>query len=158
MMNLKIQNLISKFKKLFPQEINIEKNRIDIISEGLNVKIPEDLKYFSMYFDGNNGPIINGMLAYDENDSPDNIISWTKSFRNLAPSLPHRFLVLATGGEGLIFLDTESGSVLWIGESDYYNLCEDKPLLDNPTIFPTFTAFFEFLLNEEEKLRGITAS
>ena len=47
----------------------------------------------------------------------------------------------------------ESG-VIWCAYKDFFILCEGKPMEYNPTIFPSFTDFFEYLLYEEEKMQA----
>lgn len=44
--------------------------------------------------------------------------------------------------------------IYWIAVEDYENYCEGKPLEYDPNVFPTFTDFFAYLLDEEEKLRA----
>ena len=90
-------------------------------------------------------------------DNDWNICEKTEHFRNVI-KLPEKYIVLKESDESFIVLETQDSPnkpspVLWIGTSDVYNLIEGKQLIDNPLIFPTFTDFFKFLLDEEEKMR-----
>ena len=41
--------------------------------------------------------------------------------------------------------------IYWCDEVDVFNLCEEGVFKYNPTVWASFTDFFEYLVNEEEK-------
>lgn len=48
----------------------------------------------------------------------------------------------------------DESEVIWCAYQDCFNLCDKKPMEYNPTIFPSFTNFFEYLLDKEEKMQA----
>ena len=86
---------------------------------------------------------------------PDGIIKRTIKLRE--QGLPHQYIILANQGDaGSIFLETQDSPekpspVIWCDMEDVYNLCEDGVFRYNPTIWPSFTDFFEYLVEQEEK-------
>lgn len=48
----------------------------------------------------------------------------------------------------------DESEVIWYAYQYFFNLCDGKPMEYNPTIFPSFTDFFEYLLDEEEKMQA----
>jgi hypothetical protein len=89
---------------------------------------------------------------------PDGIIEYTEDFRK--HGLPHRYLILADNGDaGLILMETQDSPdkpspIVWCDAADMYNLCKKGILEYEPIIWPSFTDFFEYLVEkEEEKLR-----
>lgn len=70
-------------------------------------------------------------------------------------NLPEDTLVLSENDASILLMKCfgDHEEVYWIAIEDYYHYCDGKKLLYNPTIFPTFTDFFSYLLDEEEKQR-----
>lgn len=69
--------------------------------------------------------------------------------------LPHNVLFLAEDDASLWFMKCfgDHEEIFWIRIEDGENFCQGKPLEYDYDHFPTFEAFFEFLLDEEEKMR-----
>jgi hypothetical protein len=58
-----------------------------------------------------------------------------------------------------VFLETQDSPdkpspVIWCDEMDVYNLCDTGEFKYNPTIWPSFTDFFEYLVEQEEKMQA----
>ncbi len=71
--------------------------------------------------------------------------------------LPHNYLVLSKDDTYFLLLHTISNTkseVIWCDCEDFFHLCDGEPMEYKPTIFPSFTDFYEFLLDEEEKIRA----
>ena len=83
---------------------------------------------------------------------------YTEYYRS--KGLPHRYIILADEGDGGIVLmetqdDREKPSpVIWCDYPDIFNLCECGEFKLNPDIWPSFTDFFEYLVEQEEKLQN----
>jgi hypothetical protein len=76
-------------------------------------------------------------------------------------NLPNNYIVLVQEDDVAFILlktiSTEKSEVIWCDYQDFFNLCDGEPMVYNPTIFPSFTDFYEFLLDEEEKSRAENA-
>lgn len=48
----------------------------------------------------------------------------------------------------------DESEVVWCAYQHFFNLCDGRPMEYNPTIFPSFTDFFEYLLDEEQKMQA----
>lgn len=85
----------------------------------------------------------------------DGVIKHTQIWRQNI-NLPENYIVLSEDSESAVLMriDKKQAEVIWCSLEDVFNLCDGLPMQYNPTIFPTFTAFYEFLLDEEEKLRA----
>jgi hypothetical protein len=156
----KINSLKEKFFQLFPSGENAGLNADDIkhIEEILKIYLPKDFVSIARFFDGNNGIIFNNMYSFNPANVDWNICDQTIKLRK-SVNLPHNLLVLAEPDEGVVLMEIVSGNefsskVYWLGIGDAHNLIEGKSLEDNPTIFSSFTDFFAYLLNEEEKRRA----
>ncbi len=88
-------------------------------------------------------------------DSEGGVIRETLYYRK-DYNLAENYLVLFSDDVSFVLLKTspDTSQVIWCDYLDFFNLCDSKPMEYDPTIFPTFTDFFEFLLDEEEKLRA----
>lgn len=73
--------------------------------------------------------------------------------------LPQNYLILAgfrDDGES-VSLETPNDPntntrVIWCDMEDVYNLCLKGEFEYNPTIWPSFTDFFEYLVEQEEEM------
>ncbi len=136
---------------------SIGQDQINNIESELSVVLPKDMKEILTYYDGYYD--LNNMSVFYLGDNDEwSMLEKTKFFRK-SIHLPKRYLVLKEGDESFIALETRDNEnqptpVIWCSGNDAYNLAEEKPLEDNPTIFSSFTDFFAYLLNEEEKRRA----
>jgi hypothetical protein len=149
-------NLKNRYLQLFPAS-KVEESIVQSIELSLGIVLPDELKTILEYYDASE--ILGSLSLFHFSNAGDwSVGEQTNIFRDKI-SLPKKYLVLQEGNESFIVLETQSDSqkdapVFWVGVSDVYNLIEGKVLLDNPTIFSTFTDFFEYLLDEEEKNRA----
>jgi hypothetical protein len=71
--------------------------------------------------------------------------------------LPNNYLVLAMDDAGPTLLkinSPENSEVILCSYYDLENICAGKTFEENPIIYNSFTDFYEFLLDEEEKRRA----
>lgn len=72
-------------------------------------------------------------------------------------NIPSNIIILSEAYDALILMETslqgENEKVYIISVEDFERFSEKQPLLYQHRIFPTFADFFEYLLDEEEKLR-----
>lgn len=84
------------------------------------------------------------------------VVEETRKFRQTI-HIPHRYVVLGDMGDaGAIFIETQDSSkksspVIYCDQMDVDNLIEEKPLQFNPLLWPSFTDFFEYLVEQEEE-------
>lgn len=155
----KTKNSIDQYLRLFEKR-PVPEYQIEHIEKKLSIKIPEDLRLIMSVFDGYHDIAHQSLFSFNTEVSGWNIVEKTLFYRESDCKLPGKYLALREENESFIVLNTEpdynnENEVIWCSLSDAYSLKNDEPLLDNPTIFPTFTDFFEFLLTEEEKERGL---
>ena len=117
----------------------------------LAVILPEDMKYigskyhyeyvrfFSFYHLGDE--VIEETLYYRVNYNLE------KEYVILSKQDDVSFLLLKTKS-------LDESEVVWCAYQDFFNLCYGRPMEYNPTIFPSFTDFFEYLLDEEQKMQA----
>ena len=151
---MKIEEIKQKYLELYPNCGMTEEN-IDKIEDKLDIKLPYSFKEILNFYDGYYSINNNSFFSFDPNEEGWNVVDKNLYYRNCDLKLPKRFLIIKEGDEDVIVLDlaNENGQVYWISSQDVYNLVNGDSLTDNPTIFPTFADFFEYLLDEEEKLR-----
>lgn len=118
------------------------------LADDLGISLPAEFLSTTEFFDGS-GFLAIPMFAIGRQSSP-NVLQETKRIRH-AISLPEFFLVLAEPPESLIVLDCQSGGVTWCSASDAPRLGR-SPLLDKSDVWPSFSAFFAFLLDEEDQI------
>ncbi len=161
----KLENLKTRFNLLFPSEkkSGLTKNITNQIEQKLEIKLPSDFCCISQFFRGDNGPVFpSGMYSYNPLVSDWNICDQTITLKK-SVRLPRNLIILAEPSESVIIMQIEdnlgiTSKVYWLSTGDAYNLIEGKPLVDNPIIYPTFTDFFSYLLDEEEKQRAEKAA
>lgn len=86
-----------------------------------------------------------------DGDDQNSLVFATLSFRK-NHNLPNQYLILEWEDTCAILLKTQDSRdqvspVIWCDHEDLDNLCQGKPFEYNPTIFPTFTDFFQHLVN-----------
>lgn len=116
----------------------------------LKVILPDDFKYISNFYD------YEYISFFDFYSFPIGVINQTKYYRD-HHNLENNYLVLFWDDVSFVLFKTKSSQeseVVWCNHPDFFNLCEGKPMEYKPTIFPSFTDFFEYLLEEEEKLQA----
>lgn len=105
----------------------------------LNKKHRADFFSFFDFFNfGNKEGVVEETLYYREKEN-----------------LPHNYIVLFSDDVSFVLLKTlpdKASEVIWCDEPDFYNLCRKGRMEYKATVFNSFTDFYEFLLDEEEKL------
>ena len=144
--------LIDKFQKLIGAK-KMSEQQIEHIEYVLNIKLSKEfreLNYKSCY-------LYFTYELYTMLDNESGSVEYeTINLRNKYSEFPKKSLLLGEDENCLILMETHDGEyekVYIIAYEDFENYCKGKPLEYNPTIFPTFADFFEYLLDEEEKLR-----
>lgn len=144
--------MITKASDLYYEPLKIYKKEIKFLEEKLKVKIAYDFEEINIQIGYENSSF------FEFTSFPDGIIEYTEDFRK--HGLPHRYLILADNGDaGWILMETQDSQdkpspIVWCDAADMYNLCKKGILEYEPIIWPSFTDFFEYLVEkEEEKLR-----
>lgn len=112
---------------------------------------------------------LNGKLRYDyflafeffnfQTKNPYSVVEETMQLRENC-GLPNYYIILAIQDDvTAVLLESKSADypenrVIFCTLYDFQNLCESKTMEENPRIFPTFSNFFSYLLDEEEKRRA----
>ncbi len=145
-------NLRERYLSFFGEE-PATADAVQVIESALKVKLPEDLKEIAKFYSG-------GMLGGISHAGIDEsgIIAETQRLRS-AINLPHRFLFLAEPAESFIALDCEGGAngvptVIWCDAHDVDHLDDLQTMSNPPETWPSYSAFFSYLLDEEEEERG----
>lgn len=148
MENNKINICINRTKNISAEnKIPITKEDIVLLENQLNVVLPNDFKKICAVCSYE-------FISYIFHNFPEDVILETIALRERY-NLPHEYIVLeSTQDPGPILLKTESidrCQVILCSHYDFRNICSRKPCNENPTIFISFTDFYEFLLDAEEK-------
>ncbi|MDR3224247.1 MAG: SMI1/KNR4 family protein [Holosporales bacterium] len=145
-----VKKLILRAKQLSEHAV-ISQKKLELISNDLSIVFSRDFIE------------INSLFRYDYIDHfqwysfPVGVTEITLDFREVG--LSHKYIVLADEGDGgAVFLETQDSPekpspVIWCDMEDVYNLCDIGEFKYNPTIWPSFTDFFEYLVDEEEKMQ-----
>lgn len=110
---------------------------------------------------------LNAILRYDylsafeflNFQTPYGVIEETLKLREFC-NLPESYVVLTIEDDvRAVLLETVSNvnkenRVIFCTLYDLQNVNENGVMVEDPTIFPTFTDFFSYLLDQEEKLRA----
>ena len=150
-------DLKKRYLKLHPSK-GLNTKQVQAFKNKLSITLPDDVKNILDFYDGYYGLAYLSMYSFDQSGVGWNICDETLRLRQ-SINLPKNLIVLAEPDESIILMEITNGSevtskVYWLGAGDAYNLAESKPLEDNPMIFKTFTDFFSYLLDEEEKRRA----
>jgi hypothetical protein len=143
-------NRASFWKKNSAAEISV--TVIKNVERGLNVFFPNDFKVLCEFY----GYDYFRLFDFLNFERVDGVIGETLYYRS-NHGLAENYIVLFSGNVSFVVLHIESSNeseVIWCDYLDFFNLCDGLPMEYKPTIFPTFTDFYEFLLDEEEKLRA----
>lgn len=151
MINNRIIQLIKRVERLGLKN-SLNKEEIEAVEKVLNLTLPDDFKVLCSYCSYEflySFEFIT--FCADENDG---VITETLGWRD-SINLPHNYLVLADDGTSAILMKIEEddAEVIWCSLEDVLNICAGKSMEYNPTVFPSFIDFYEFLLDEEEKER-----
>lgn len=147
----KIKTLVDRARDIKEPMVLLNKE-IDIVASALGVIFSDDFydintkfRFDNLYFDF--------FCFYLE--TCNQVVEETQKFRKTI-HLPHRYVIISDMGDaGAIFIETqnspkEPSPVIYCNEMDIDNLIEEKPLEYDHTIWPSFTDFFEYLVEQEE--------
>lgn len=154
-MESKISKIVNQSKEL--KYAVLSKQDINLVEKELEVGFSDAFKE------------LNGKLRYDyflafeflnfQTKTPHSVIEETTKLREKC-GLPDYYIILATQDDvTAVLLESKSADypenrVIFCTLYDLQNLCENKTMEENPRIFATFTDFFSYLLDEEEKQRA----
>lgn len=148
-------NLRERFEKLFGHQKDVQIDWVKI-EQDLDLKLPKAFKDMTRFYNGNYDFKGEGKYCYTVNSFPENIVSKTLFFRE--KPLPENFVVLGEPGDNVVLMETthddKNGHILILSYADTENLCYSLPLEEKPTVYESFYDFFDYLLTEEEKIRG----
>jgi len=150
MQNDKINLLTKKASVLHPSGKPLTKVELQQIEDSLDIVLSYDFKKINEYYN------YSYLWYFDFCSFPRGVIEETHYYRK-RNDLDQNYLILSNQDEMTVvmkIISTKKSEVIWCGLEDFFNLCENKPMEYNPTIFPSFTDFFEFLLDEEEKMQA----
>jgi len=150
MQNNRIDELIKKAKILYSLGRPLTNEEIMTAESSLGVIFSDDLKKINLRYS------YEFLDFFDFYGLCDEVINQTLALRE-SWNLPQEYVVLSEDDVSMLLLKTisaEKSEIIWCDEPDFFNLCEGKPMVYNPTIFSSFTDFFEFLLDEEEKMQA----
>lgn len=152
----KIESLIKRAISCKPSIWPLKREEIDKIAKQLNVCFSKDFYQINgkCDYEGFYGACIEFCCFFINGDS--GVVEYTKEFRQ-AMHLPHRYVVLSyTGDTRFVLMETQdtpdkNTPILDIEPEDLDNLIQEKPLEYDYTIWPSFTDFFEYLVEQEEE-------
>ncbi len=145
-----LANLRQRYVAYFGEEPS-PAGAIANLESSIDVSLPGDLKAIADFYSG-------GMLGgvshhvFSSGVAATNVADETLRLRSTV-ELPHRFIVLAEPAESLIVLDVESGVVTWCDDFDASRLDGSNRMVGEPSTWPSYAAFFEYLLGKEGEER-----
>jgi len=152
MISNKINSCINRISRVIREAtVPLTVTEIQNTEKALNIVLANDFK--KLCFIHRYDYIANFAFYNFRINAKFSVISETKGWRE-SVNLPHNYLVLSDDGTSVILMKVEGEeecSVIWCALEDVLNICDGSPMEYNPTIFSSFTDFYEFLLHEEEK-------
>lgn len=148
-----MNQLQARFNLYYPDNIGLADDEINQIEKNLSLAFPEDFKEICRFYTGE--MLGSHSLLNFQTIGNYSIEEETLALRK-AINLPHDFLVLYCE-YGMIYMDCNPqspkyGHVMYVGNEDAQCLGDGiKP--EYYWDYPTFTDFFSYLLDEEEKER-----
>ncbi|WP_375333523.1 SMI1/KNR4 family protein [Candidatus Tisiphia endosymbiont of Xenochironomus xenolabis] len=154
MINKDIVNSCIKRVSLLKQDSKPElsEEMVKNVEIKLNIFFPEDFKILCNFY----GYDFFRLFSFYNFEDEEGVIEETKYYRK-KHNLPSNYLVLFSDDVSFVLLkiiSTDKSKVIWCDYQDFFKLCEGHPMQYNPTIFPSFVDFYEYLLDEEEKIRA----
>lgn len=132
----------------------LDEKDMDFVSSKLGVVLPDDFRQISRVFDYEY--LGNFQFPCFCFNGESGVVEETLGTRE-SLNLPHEFVILSVEDDvSVLLLETQDcaekpSPVIWCDMfPDFFNICEGKPMEQNPTIWPSFTDFFEYLVEQEE--------
>jgi hypothetical protein len=118
--------------------------------------LPQDFKKIAGVFDGYEEIGGASLFSFDYAVKNWNVVEKTEFYRASPCKLKKCYLALREESESFVVMETQGDSnlptpIIWSSISDAHNLQENMKLQDSPIVFPSFTSFFEYLLEQEEE-------
>jgi hypothetical protein len=150
-----LRALHSRYAAWFGEE-PADPEACDAIEQALGLVLPLDLRGISSFYCGG---LLGGIShnAISERGPADNVVDETLRLR-ASVGLPHEFIVLAEPPESLIVLRATAdpavdNPVIWCSSVDVTRLAGMQLVADYDE-WPSYSAFFGYLLDLEEEERG----
>jgi hypothetical protein len=148
-MPMTLDQLRSRYIALYGPD-PVGKGVLEQMESELGINFPSDFRTIATFYSGGIvGGISHHAIAHGGN--ANNITTETMRLRK-AVRLPHSIVILAEPPESLIVLETEHAKdqpgVFWIDDSDVSRLSE-KGTIRCPQVWPSYSDFFQFLLERE---------
>lgn len=157
--NLKRIELLARKAAELDKPYPTQEETLERVERELDIYFPKELyvAYARYGHDALTPPFFIGLV----DDGPDGVKANTLACRQTR-GLPHRYVFLAEDDVATVFLETQDSRdkptpVIYCDIMDAEALCNEEELQHNPTIFPSYTDFYEYFLNmqiemiEEEK-------
>ena len=139
---MNMNKLITKAKNLATKKIILTDEEMQKVESVLDIILPGDFKEINKKL-GYESFLFFEFFSFDMG-----VINKTKTWRKTI-DLPNQYLVLSDDGESAVLLNTQdanNSTVIWCSLEDVLNLCSGKTMKYSPTIFKSFTDFYNFLL------------
>ena len=148
MIDIKLLAMQSEKKFPFGDFSGIDIDIINKFEQDLNLNLSTEFKVASVEYNY-------CLFSFGFFSFPEGVLQETLRLRQNA-NLPLNTLILSEDDASVLLMKClgDHEEIYWIAIEDYENYCEGKPLEYDPNIFPTFTDFFAYLLDEEEKRRA----
>ena len=149
MKNITITEKAKRAADLFPCSVDFSIKELEKAANALNVIFSKEIKQSYVIYP------YDFFTSYQLIGFPDGVIEETLRLRKDA-NLPKDTLILSEDDASILLMRClgDHEEIYWMAVEDYYRYCDNEPLEYDPTIFPTFTDFFSYLLDEEEKRRA----
>ena len=155
----KLTDLINRAKackqcptSLSREQINLLQTLLEINFSNDFIEITERYIYECLY-----GAYIEFYSLYNKDLHYSGVVEQTLVFRRKL-FLPDRYVLLSDMGDaGAVFMETQDSPnkpspVIYCDQMDVDSIIKEQPLKYNPTIWPSFTDFFEYLVEQEEAM------
>lgn len=148
-MNQRIDTIIKRAYSTRCDPIILTEQEINVVEKALDVHFSKDFKDLNKKF-GYESFRSCAFNSFSDDDDPTCVVNYTLEARKRG--LPKDSLLLYEDDALAIIFNTKEYKVFWLAVEDLENYCINKDLLYEYMIFNSFTDFYEFLLDEEEKL------
>lgn len=147
-----LNNLKVRIKKVLGNH-PLKIGEINSVEKALNITLPELFKELNSVCSYEYA-ILFSFFNFGRSDA-NSVISATLGIRqNYHNSQNDIVLYLDDAGIVLLNISDINAKVIWCSVYDLENYFSGEPLTQDYDLFPTFSDFFKFLLDEEEKMRA----